>query len=243
MKMLSISAQVMGKTDTIHPTLIWDEKTAILVDTGYPRQLPQLREAIEKCGIPLQKLDKIILTHQDIDHIGNLQDLVKKVSQKVEVLTHAKEKPFIEGEKQLLKVTPEAIAQIDTMLKDVPAEWREGLKKVLKNPPSAPVDRTIAGKDELPFCSGITVIDTPGHVPGHISLYLKESKTLIAGDAMVVRDGQLYGPDPEQTLDMDMAIKSIGNLKPYDIQTVICYHGGLYEGQANERIAELAIGQ
>jgi glyoxylase-like metal-dependent hydrolase (beta-lactamase superfamily II) len=52
------------------------------------------------------------------------------------------------------------------------------------------------------------VINTPGHTPGHISLYHKPSKTLIAGDAMRVMDGQLLGPAPEQTLDVDTAIKS-----------------------------------
>ena len=34
--------------------------------------------------------------------------------------------------------------------------------------------------------------------------------------------------------------KSIQKLMQYDIETVICYHGGMYSGNANKRIAELA---
>lgn len=40
--------------------------------------------------------------------------------------------------------------------------------------------------DILPFCGGIEVLDTKGHMPGHISLYAKKEKVLIAGDALVV---------------------------------------------------------
>jgi len=35
-------------------------------------------------------------------------------------------------------------------------------------------------------------------------------------------------------------MKSIKKLIDYDIETVICYHGGIYKGDVNKRIAELA---
>ncbi|WP_306304763.1 hypothetical protein [Paenibacillus pini] len=34
--MLDISASIMGRMDTIHPTLIRDSDHTILIDTGYP---------------------------------------------------------------------------------------------------------------------------------------------------------------------------------------------------------------
>ena len=40
----------------IHPTLLWDSDEAILVDAGFPHQLPLLREALAKSGTPLEKL-------------------------------------------------------------------------------------------------------------------------------------------------------------------------------------------
>lgn len=51
------------------------------------------------------------------------------------------------------------------------------------------VDKATSVKpgDILPWCGGIEIIDTKGHMPGHISLYLKEFKTLITGDALVWR--------------------------------------------------------
>jgi len=241
-EMLEISATIMGKANVIHPTLIWDKDIVILVDTGYPGQLPLLREAMEKASIPFDKLSKILITHQDIDHIGNLPTILKESPQRVEVLANEVEKPYIQGEKRLLKLTPEAIAQaMNSLPAEMPEERRKAFKVALENPPKANVDKMIADEEELPYCGGIIVINTPGHTPGHICLYHKKTKTLIAGDAMKVVDGQLLGPDPRPTLDMNLAIKSLKKLTQYDIEAVICYHGGLYNGDANQCIAELAL--
>ncbi|MFD2171643.1 MBL fold metallo-hydrolase [Tumebacillus lipolyticus] len=242
-EMLEISANMMGKQSVICPTLLWDEQSAVLVDTGYPGQLPLIRQAMEQAGISFETLSKVILTHQDLDHIGSLPNILTESEQKIEVLANEIEKPFIQGEKRLLKITDEAIAQVDANFPpDVPEEWRNAFKRLLENPPHAQVDTIVVDGAELPDCGGITIIDTPGHTPGHISLYHQPSKTLIAGDAMVVRDGQLFGPDPQYTLDLDEAMRSLKKLTRYDIETVICYHGGAFGDQVNTRIAELAAG-
>ena len=241
-EMLEISATIMGKANVIHPTLLWDEDAVILVDTGYPGQLPLFREAMAKAGVPFDKLSKVIVTHQDLDHIGSLPAILNASPQRVEVLAHEVEKPYIQGEKRLLKITPQAIAQaVNSLPAEMSEQQRKAFKAGLENPPKANVDKTIADEEELPYCGGITVITTPGHTPGHISLYHKKSKTLITGDTLLVVDGQLRKPDPRLTLDMDVAIKSLKKFAQYDIETVICYHGGLYKGDANQRIAELAL--
>ncbi|MDQ8733233.1 MBL fold metallo-hydrolase [Paenibacillus sp. LHD-38] len=98
----------------------------------------------------------------------------------------------------------------------------------------------MADAQELPLCGGIVVIGTPGHTPGHLSLYHKASKTLIAADALIVENDCLLGPTPNYCMDPALAKQSINKLTAYDIETVICYHGGLYADRVNERILELA---
>ncbi|MFW5434536.1 MBL fold metallo-hydrolase [Paenibacillus apiarius] len=238
---LEISAFIMGKKDTIYPTLLWDKDTAILVDACYPGQLPHIREAMEQTNVPLDKLDTVILTHQDLDHIGSLPLMLKESPRKIEVLASEVERPYIQGDKRLLKLTAEAVEQADAMLPpDLPEQLRSAFKAMLANPPQAQVDRTLADGDVLPYCGGIIVIDTPGHTPGHISLYHQPSKSLIAGDAMVIADGELHGPNPQYSLDIDTAISSLNKLAQFEIDTVICYHGGVFQGNVNERIARLA---
>jgi len=240
-EMLEISAVIMGKAKVIHPTLFWDGHEVILVDAGYPGQLPLFREAMEKAQVPFDKLSKIIITHPDIDHIGSLPAIVNALPQKAEVLASAVEKPYIEGEKRPVKITPEAITHaLASLPPDVPEEKRQALKTALENPPKADVDRAVGDGEELPYCGGITVISTPGHTPGHICLYHQPSRTLVAGDALTVIDGRLAKMNPQLTFDREEAKRSLNRLSEYDIETVICYHGGLYKGNANQRIAELA---
>jgi glyoxylase-like metal-dependent hydrolase (beta-lactamase superfamily II) len=226
----------------IYPTLIWDNEAVVLVDTGFPGQLQQIREAMDRAGAPFEKLGKVIITHQDIDHIGTLPDIVRESPQKIEVLAHAEERPYIEGSKPLIKMNPERRAQ---MLASLPEEQRrqsEAMFARFANPPKAGVDTTVADGEALPYCGGITVIFTPGHTPGHICLYLNQSKVLITGDALVAADGKLNGPNPQATYDLETALKSLQKLTSYDIETVVCYHGGVYRDHANKRIAELAKG-
>lgn len=238
--MLSISTQILGRTDTVHPVLIWDNHDIVLADTGFPGQIKQLRAAADTNGVDLGRLNRIIITHQDIDHIGNLQDLVEGSSSRIEVSTHLIEKPYVQGDRRLLRFTDDAIARIDMLPDHVPESFRKGLKAIMLHPPRAAVDLVIADGERLPWCGGIIVIDTPGHTPGHISLFHEPSRTLIAGDALMVRDAQLWGPDPETTLDRQAAQASIVKLSSFDIESVICYHGGLFRDNVMERLAELA---
>ncbi|WP_442600805.1 MBL fold metallo-hydrolase [Paenibacillus sp. KN14-4R] len=232
---LELEANVAGQPSIIHPTLIWDQETMILVDTGYPGQAQLFQDTISKVGADFQKLSKIILTHQDIDHIGSLTAIQEALNQPAEVLANEIEKPYIQGEETIMKFAL-AFKQLDTW----PEERKQGFLHMYNNLPKGDVHRTISNQEELPYCGGIVVINTPGHTPGHISLYHKPSKTLIAGDALFVENGELIGPPRAFTLDMEAAIKSVQKLTEYDIETVICYHGGVYQNNVNERIAEIA---
>lgn len=234
--MLEISVNMMGKPSIINPTVIWDNDSVILIDTGFPGQLPKIREAIEKEGVPFNKLNMVILTHQDIDHVGSISDILKELPNKVKVLAHEEEKPFITGEKQPVK-----LAQLESSLDYLPENMKtvyEKLKAGFQNS-RVNVDNTLTDGEELPFCGGITVIHTPGHTPGHICLYLKHWKILIAGDILRVEGGLLIPAVESTNFDRDSNIKSMEKLMKYDIENVICYHGGLYKGNANNDIAEL----
>ncbi|MNC58474.1 putative metallo-hydrolase YflN [compost metagenome] len=113
---------------------------------------------------------------------------------------------------------------------------------MLAHPPKGRVDQTLTGGELLPIAGGITVIYTPGHSPGHLSLYHQASRTLIAADALTVRGGELCGPDAAATPDMAGALRSLHKFADFEIDQVICYHGGLFRGGVNRRIAELAQG-
>ncbi|MNR50122.1 hypothetical protein D3C85_1695940 [compost metagenome] len=57
-----------------------------------------------------------------------------------------------------------------------------------------------------------------------------------------MRGGELCGPDATATPDMAAALQSLHKFADFEIGQVICYHGGLFRGDVNRRIAELAQG-
>lgn len=234
--MLELSANIMGTSMDINPTLLCDKDSLILIDTGFPGQLHQIREAAEKEGIPFDKLNTIILTHQDIDHIGSASDILRNIPRMVKVLTHEEEKAYVNGEKKPVK-----IAQLEDRLNYLPDNIKivyEKLKVAFEHS-RVNVDKTLIDGEELPYLGGITIVYTPGHTPGHICLYLNKWKILIAGDILSVKEGLLVKTDKDINFDNELNIKSIKKLMKYDIETVICYHGGTYKGDVNKRIAEL----
>jgi glyoxylase-like metal-dependent hydrolase (beta-lactamase superfamily II) len=188
----------------------------VLVDAGDPGTLPAIQREMELAGVPFERLTKLILTHQDIDHIGGAADILSASKHHIEVLAHEKDKPYIEGDKPLIKF-----------------DHSQG------PPPRVKVDRVISDGEVLPFLRGLTVIFTPGHTPGHISLYHSNSKTLITADATIAPEGKLIGPNEIFTPDMDLAWKSFARFTDFDVRTALVYHGGICNSNVNEQISLL----
>ncbi len=234
-EMLELPMNLMGSERTIYPTLMWDEDNVILVDAGIPGYLLQLKNSMIEAGVSFDRLNKIIVTHQDIDHIGGIKGILSEKPD-VEVLAHEEDKPYIQGEKKIVRLNPQFMERINAL----PDVERLKILDMFENS-SVKVNRTVSDGEVLPYCGGITVIHTPGHTPGHICLYHQMSKTLIVGDTMNIIDGQLMGPNKdmmgkEEAMD---AINSLKKFQNYDVVNIITYHGGLFNDKPNERIKEL----
>lgn len=180
----------------IHPILLWNDEMAVLIDTGFPGQFEDIQVEMKRVGVSVDKLKVVILTHQDIDHIGSLPDLLESGVSDIKVYAHELDKRYIEGDLPLLK--------------DVHVE----------NPPKGKVSDTVIDGQELPYCGGILILHTPGHTPGHISLYLKQSKTLIAGDSMYSVNGKLGGIHAPTTLNIMEAQQSLKKYLNLDLSLI-----------------------
>ncbi|MFD2372085.1 MBL fold metallo-hydrolase [Brevibacillus sp. GCM10020057] len=236
LEMLELTFDLGTRKMVIYPVVVYDANESVLVDTAMPGCYATIMEQIGQAGIPAAGLRSVILTHQDIDHVGSLPHFLAEADGPLAVYAHADDKPAIDGKAPFLKLNSQ---MRDGILQALPEKQRNEFEKTFSGENGENVTHVIADGERLPFGGGLRVIHTPGHTPGHICLFHEPSRTLIAGDAMVVEDGQLQGPRAQATPDMETAVQSLKKLLELPIETVVCYHGGIFKGDVKQRLEEI----
>ncbi|MDF2441494.1 MAG: hypothetical protein JWN98_2478 [Abditibacteriota bacterium] len=150
----------------------------VLVDSGLPKAANVIRAKAEERFGKGARPKAIILTHGHFDHSGSARQLAE--SWNVPIYAHALEVPYLSGQSdypphdptiggaiaQMSRFFPRKSVDLGTHLHALPAGKETSL-------------------DELP---GWKIMHTPGHSPGHISLFREEDRTLVAGDAFATED-------------------------------------------------------
>lgn len=191
----------------------------ILVDTGNPRDFTALSYHLDANLDEDEKLDLIIITHAHVDHYGCVADLKEKTGARVVI--HEKDydcmKRGVNSELFAFSFTGKLIA---------PFLGKSGDKQVAK-----PLEADIVMKqDEMDlkqFGVDGTLVHTPGHTPGSISLFLN-NKIAIVGDLMM----SFFIPEkPERPLfayDVQVWKRSIKKLLEFEPKEIIVTHGNSY---------------
>jgi glyoxylase-like metal-dependent hydrolase (beta-lactamase superfamily II) len=233
---LKIDMEVSGILSTLHPVIVSDDQEMVLFDCGHKGAIDQLNDKAFSAGFDLNRLSKVIITHHDHDHMGSLADL-KRQYPWVKVYASDVEAEFIRGHVKSVR-----LQQAEEQCELLPEDQKEHAQKridMLRKIEPVEVDGILVDGDVMDVCGGIEVVATPGHLPGHISLYLHDFKTMIAGDALIVADGKLYRANPRFTLDKDEAYTSARRFINYAIDTLICYHGGPISENIKESLENL----
>ncbi|HEX2949136.1 MAG TPA: MBL fold metallo-hydrolase [Armatimonadota bacterium] len=236
--MLTVEFELPGhRTAVIHPVIAADEQEMVLVDCGYPNSLSLLRQAVEAKGMDLRRLTKVIITHHDHDHMGGLAQL-RRAYPHIEVIASAIDAPFVSGKEKSLR-----LQQAERLFPDLPESEKPAallFQQMLESVEPVPVDIRVNDGDVFPWCGGTEIIATPGHMPGHISVYFQDNTTLVAGDALAAENGQLHVANPQYTLNLPEAKRSTRKLLAYDIDTIICYHGGMVTKDIRESLQRIS---
>jgi hydroxyacylglutathione hydrolase len=132
----------------------------VLVDTGIKKSAGKITGMLEG-----RSISAIALTHAHGDHAGAMKRLAARFG--VPVWCGAADREAVETGRLVLSPT------IDRLRLGTIASAAAGFD-------GAPVARTLAEGD--PFTAGFTVLDTPGHSPGHVSFWRETDRTLICGD-------------------------------------------------------------
>lgn len=183
----------------------------------------------------------IIMTHGHFDHRGCLQSLLKVWN--VPVYAHAMELPYLTGASAYPAPDPlvgGGLMAISSILYPKnPINISSNVQKILGN--------------GIPGLQDWRVIETPGHTPGHISLFRDSDRVLIAGDAFVTtkqesayyalsQQKKLSGPPKYFTPNWQAAEDSVRLLAALSPRTAATGHGKpMYGNELQVRLTELAV--
>ena len=197
----------------------------VLVDAGMPKSADEIMNTVaERFGENSQP-KAIVLTHGHFDHVGSLVALLEEWE--VPVFAHELELPYLTGKKDYPPGDPTVDGGLVSEMS--PLFPNHGID-VSGHIHLLPRDGSV------PSMPGWKWIHTPGHTPGHISLFREEDRTLIAGDAFVtVKQESLYkvitqqqeisGPPKYYTTDWTDAYESVKKLEALQPETAITGHG------------------
>lgn len=214
----------------------------VLVDTGVMGSAAAIRATARSRFGENGRPAAIALTHGHFDHVGCVGTLAEEWD--VPVFAHPMEHPYLDGSTSYPAPDPGVggglIAALSPLF------------------PTSPVDlgsrlRALPNDHSVPHMPGWRWIHTPGHAPGHVSLWRQRDGVLIAGDAFVTtkqesvyaamtQAAEMHGPPAYFTPDWVSAKRSVEILATLEPQIVITGHGAAMEGplmrSALEKLAE-----
>lgn len=218
MEIVDCIHQVDGVNANVYLLIVGEELT--IVDTGLPKNAEKILGYVRKIDRQPSDIRKILLTHCHIDHVGSAYEL-KRISG-AQVGVHQDDADFVSGKKNM----PAPKGAVGIALRAV--------SPFFKFRPVKP-DITLHDNEKV---GGLTVIHTPGHTPGSISLYEPVRRVLFVGDAVRFVEGNINGPPERFTLDTRQAIKSIEKISQLDFNVMLSGHGDPLRPNASERVRE-----
>lgn len=206
-------------------------KDFVLIDAGMPKSADEIISVVEERYGSKSRPKAIILTHGHFDHVGGIIELIERWG--VPVYAHTLEIPFLSGKQNYPEPDPTVNNGLIAKMSPIFPNEAINLGGNLKVLPS---------DGSVPFMAGFRWIHTPGHSPGHISLFREKDKVLIAGDAFVtVKQESLYkvitqtkeisGPPQYFTTDWLAARASIEKLAILKPSVAITGHGLPMKGE------------
>ena len=197
-----------------------DTGEATLIDAGTPNAVDDLRYELDEAGYDAEDIDRVLITHFDLDHVGTLASLAFDCP----IYAMEPDASYLDGSR-----TP-PLSNHKGILQRLTDFWLTR--------PSTPIQRL----DDGDSVAGFDAYHAPGHTPGH-AVYLHETLGVaFLGDLVAEEDGSLTTPPWIFTYDTSENADSVRTLADSDLSFSIAAmgHGTPITENGTEALVELA---
>jgi glyoxylase-like metal-dependent hydrolase (beta-lactamase superfamily II) len=208
------------------------DRNWVLIDAGLPGTAGAIKRAAEARFGENARPAAIVMTHAHADHAGALETLGREW--RVPIYAHPLELPYLNGTAAYPPPDPGvgggAMPALSVLFPRGPFDV-------------APWLQMLPSDGSIPAMPGWRWIHTPGHTPGHISLWRESDRALIVGDAFVTtkqesvyaaitQKPEMHGPPMYYTQNFDDAEASVKELAALQPELCITGHGRAMRGEA-----------
>jgi glyoxylase-like metal-dependent hydrolase (beta-lactamase superfamily II) len=192
-----------------------------LVDTGLPINLPTVRGELADAGYTAEDIDRVLITHYDLDHVGGLARL-----------------SGLDADVYM------GAADVDLVRGDWHPSWghHKGAFHRLARMLYSMDDYDLHAVEDGDTIGGFTAFHTPGHNPGH-TVYVHEAlDAAFLGDLVWEDDGELTIPfwlDSYDMRELRRSVRTFADRMPPFERGLMC-HGDPVLSGADELVRELA---
>jgi glyoxylase-like metal-dependent hydrolase (beta-lactamase superfamily II) len=195
-----------------------------LIDTCFSADLSKLEEYVHNAGYEISDIKRIIITHVHSDHTQAANEIKKRSGGAAQILSHWAEAAYLNhnppypgppSEETVLNFFNQLGLKPEDVFKKYGSFDVEPMK----------VDRQLQDGDMVG--KTLQVIHTPGHTPGHISLYSKQHGIIFGGDfiykSVLGVDG-LFVPPSTVSIDSTTAAISARRISNLEFDTLLLAH-------------------
>ena len=228
--MTQITSKVYSIEGITHPDprgkvfpylFVEDRDNLTLIDPSFLSQLPILEKYLLNVGYDIKNVRRIILTHVHVDHSQAANEIKKRSGAKI--YSHWIESRYLSHDPpyQGPPTTQDTIDKLEKLGVSMKALIKEyGSFEV----EPTRVDEQVSDGDMI---GSLKVIHTPGHTPGHISLYYEKDKLLLGADSIykhVFGVEGMYISAPQVSIDPVTAIISAQRLSKVNFDKLLMAH-------------------
>lgn len=199
-------------------------RKTVLIDTGMPGSWKRIKRFLVSHQIGLESISLIIITHAHEDHLGALKEVHDALG--VPIMMHAEAARCYCAGRQEEVIPANRAGRFVTRF----------LKKEITHTPLE-VEHSVSEEITLePFGVAASVLATPGHTPGSLSIVLPDNSAII-GDLLMGHFLHYRAPmKPLFANDMQAVKTSCEELLARGIERFLPGHGGPFSAKAVNRV-------